>query len=1075
VAYHPDGNSIAVGLGGRVNGKGRNKKDGVFMIFSVAGDYEVVHEGRDTREWVTDVKFSSDGETLALGSRDNNIYLYDVGNGYAARAVFSKHTSFVTHLDFSSDSQWIMSNSGADDLLWCDAATGAHLASGARVRDQTWETWTCPLGWHVQGVWKDYEAPDLDVSSIDRTSGSGVSDLMESAGTVGSDVLLIVGDTYGRIRLYRYPSVDKQSPYLEFTGHSTGAIPSLRFSHDDMFVMSVGSQDRCLMQWRHLRDTTMDVADLAGDSGEDSGLDEEGEPSMIPDGAEAYLSSRPWAGAISAPSAAPRPDTRKPIEKIDVEWVYGFRSMNASNNVRYNLRGEVVFHAAGLGVVYDKNRDVQKFHAGYHGGDVLCLAIDPKRRFVATGEEGDRPGINVWDSQTTRLLCRLGGGGEVTATEAGPHCGGGVCSLSFSHDGRRIASVSNDADWTLAVWRTQRGDWTDGTLVAWRPSSRVKVLFVHFTGHAKYFLMTGGLPSDDVGGSVRFWSTKDGEESSLRAHKPMFGVKGKIQPLLCAATSGYRLGDADRVETAGGGGGDQKDDDGKKRPQVVRKRLSIADRLVQNPRGTLVTGTASGHLYCWEGLEMVRPIKGHTRSVTAIHAAHGSGSSACLVTGSKDGTVKLWDGRIQLLKVFDMSEATPGCRSLAVRSVCYDPRRELVLVGMRGSELYEFTRETKACRQLLQGHSGSKECEVWGMAPHPTNPHVLATTGDDETVRIWDTRSHRLLRTAELGGPARAVCWSSDGSMLAMGIGAGRTAKGKSKKNQQSGKVADGVLLVLKADTLDIIHEARDTMEWISDIKFDLQTRWCGVASMDGVLYVYDVEKKFQLTTRCAPSSSYLTHFDFSDDGTRIQAATGSQELLFYDTATGDLIQAPSAMKNIDWSTWTIPIGWPVQGLWPEPSEAVPVALLTSTHRSNNQALIAAADEYGGAFGEVSWFFFVFDLFLIFFCLCSLAYCVLCFVSVLSVFCLCFVSVLLSLFYCLSYYISGVRVVRYPCVDPRSQFINLQAHSMHTTKVRFNADDTSLFSLGGTDRALVQFSITGERTSRSSFATATED
>ena len=45
VAYHPDGNSIAVGLGGRVNGKGRNKKDGVFMIFSVAGDYEIVHEG----------------------------------------------------------------------------------------------------------------------------------------------------------------------------------------------------------------------------------------------------------------------------------------------------------------------------------------------------------------------------------------------------------------------------------------------------------------------------------------------------------------------------------------------------------------------------------------------------------------------------------------------------------------------------------------------------------------------------------------------------------------------------------------------------------------------------------------------------------------------------------------------------------------------------------------------------------------------------------------------------------------------------------------------------------------------
>ena len=213
--------------------------------------------------------------------------------------------------------------------------------------------------------------------------------------------------------------------------------------------------------------------------------------------------------------------------------------------------------------------------------------------------------------------------------------------------------------------------------------------------------------------------------------------------------------------------------------------------------------------------------------------------------------------------------------------------------------------------------------------------------------------------------------------MLALGIGAGnKSSKAKSKGNQQSGKVADGVLLIIKADTLDIIHEARDTMEWISDIKFDLQTQWCGVASMDGVLYIYDVEKKFQLTTRCAPSISYLTHFDFSDDGMRIHAATGNQELLFYDTATGDLIQTPSAMKNIDWHTWTIPIGWPVQGLWPEPSDAVSVALLTSCHRSNNKALIAAADEFGGenCFLVVGLFFFIHggqrcDVFFLFFLL----------------------------------------------------------------------------------------------------------
>ena len=556
-----------------------------------------------------------------------------------------------------------------------------------------------------------------------------------------------------------------------------------------------------------------------------------------------------------------------------------------------------------------------------------------------------------------------------------------MVALSFSHDGRRLASVSCDIDHTLAVWRSQRGDWTDGQLVAFRPSSRSKIMFVHWTGHARFFLMTGGLPSNGTGGgadpnssggggSVRFWSTTPGEENILCAHKPRFGVKGKIQPLLCAATSGYRIGESERVrgenESAAGSTSAMQ---AAARNKQRKNRMSAADRLVENPRGVLITGTVSGHLYLWDGLEMVRPVKAHTRSVTAIHAAHGGWSSATLCSGSKDGTVKLWDARMRLLRAFDMSEARPAARELAVRSVCYDPRRELVLVGMRGAEIYEFTRETKACRQLLQGHSGPAGSEVWGLAPHPIDPNQLATTGDDETIRVWDTNRHRLLRMADLGGPARAVCWSADGSMIAIGIGAGKMGKrGKSGSNQSSGKVADGVMLVLKSDTLDIVHEARDTMEWISDIKFDAQTQWCACAGMDGVIYVYDVNKKFQLTTRCAPSVSYITHFDFSDDGSRIQASTGNQELLFYNTTTGDLVQTPSAMKNIDWSTWTLPIGWPMQGLWPEVSEALPVALLNAAHRSNSQALIAAADEFG-----------------------------------------------------------GVRVSRYPCIDPKSAFINLGA------------------------------------------------
>ena len=37
---------------------------------------------------------------------------------------------------------------------------------------------------------------------------------------------------------------------------------------------------------------------------------------------------------------------------------------------------------------------------------------------------------------------------------------------------------------------------------------------------------------------------------------------------------------------------------------------------------------------------------------------------------------------------------------------------------------------------------------------------------------------------------------------------------------------------------------------------------------------------------------------------------------------------------------------------------------------------------------------------------------------------------------------------------------------MHTTNVRFNADDSCLFTVGGTDRAFIQWRLAGDRTSR---------
>ena len=81
---------------------------------------QVVHLGRDAKEQISDVRFSPDAQTFAVGSHDNNIYLYDARGGrFELRAKCAKHNSYITHLDFSSDSSTIVSNCGAYELLFC--------------------------------------------------------------------------------------------------------------------------------------------------------------------------------------------------------------------------------------------------------------------------------------------------------------------------------------------------------------------------------------------------------------------------------------------------------------------------------------------------------------------------------------------------------------------------------------------------------------------------------------------------------------------------------------------------------------------------------------------------------------------------------------------------------------------------------------------------------------------------------------------------------------------------------------------------------------------------------------------
>jgi len=97
------------------------------------------------------LKFSPDGSVIAAGSHDNAIYILQAVDLKQKIRPLKKHSSYITHLDFSLDGNNLHSNCGAYELLFWDINTGKQITSGAtQFRDEPWSTWTATLGWPVK-------------------------------------------------------------------------------------------------------------------------------------------------------------------------------------------------------------------------------------------------------------------------------------------------------------------------------------------------------------------------------------------------------------------------------------------------------------------------------------------------------------------------------------------------------------------------------------------------------------------------------------------------------------------------------------------------------------------------------------------------------------------------------------------------------------------------------------------------------------------------------------------------------------------------------------------------------------
>jgi WD40 repeat protein len=230
VDWSNDGNFLVVGS---MEGK-------IYYIsyknFTVTGSYQSIFKTK--KQWIQELKISPDCKYVGYGahggvSKVEVLLINQSGkNPLKQYAIINpRFTSALTHLDWSEDSNFIICNSLAFELKFLNLNSKGLIAASASSNIE-WNTFTCLFGFPVQGIWP----PESTNYVVNYTCMSN------------NKKVLATGDDFSLVKLFKYPCVVEKAKFKSFSGHSSH-VCKIRFSKNDIFLISVGGNDKSVFIW----------------------------------------------------------------------------------------------------------------------------------------------------------------------------------------------------------------------------------------------------------------------------------------------------------------------------------------------------------------------------------------------------------------------------------------------------------------------------------------------------------------------------------------------------------------------------------------------------------------------------------------------------------------------------------------------------------------------------------------------------------------------------------------------------------------------------------------------------------